>query len=327
MVKVSTEAHSRTASPASPITLLSLEAVRVQQWQGRRVARSFLEAWRQDTNNITEDLSHTNSFPWASYLLNHVQPIQGAVLGPGVTRFEIKRVAGVSGTSSMYTTTQGRVDYFVTRSDFSQVRLHPHRYDTADLYVLYVDRPGPIYYGHLARQTPWPDGCWGTPLGQSTCRLCPELPAERHGQLTADVIATAAGMEGGLADLMTNADATAALETLDLSPGQEINLSDGKVFPWVRWISKQPTIVNEFAGGVTKFAAVCFKFKGRRTGADIVGRAFLMHTLEAQPLALLPGLTGMSISRLVTDHWGTYPAEVSSQILMEEIYLNTTRAA
>jgi len=273
-----------------------------------------------------EDLTDGNIFPWGDYVMNLPEPTQHDVLGPGITKFEIVRISGVEDTSSIVVKDLGRVDFFVTRADRTQVRLHPHQHKHAQL--LYVDRPGPKYWGHLARRTPWPAGCWGATAEQSTCRLCPDLPAERQGLPTADVIATVAGMPdkpgnagqpGGteLADRMTHAVASVELQKLIFeNPNNEIDLSDGTVFPWVRWLHHQPQIKNQLASGVTKFCAVIIGFVSRRTGAAVKGRIFRMDRLDAPPLALLPGYK--SGSELVTDNYGTYPAMDAMQDALEK---------
>jgi len=152
------------------------------------------------------------------------------------------------------------------------------------------------------------------------CRLCPDLPAERHGQPTAAVIATAAGMKSGLTDIMTNADALTRLRNMDVLPGRDIDLSDGVVFPWVRWVFNQPSIVALFAHGVTKFSAACITWRHRTTSPEVVGLVFRMGRLDAAPLALLPGSKRVSISVLVTDDWGTYPVVPAMQEAAADVY-------
>jgi hypothetical protein len=278
-------------------------------WVGRATALAFLKHWHSDTSCRTVDLTSGEHFPlWGHYLLNLPEPCQGTVLGPGVTQFQVVKYFGVPLRYSIKAYYPHQADFLVKRSDGSQVLLNPHR--TAQ--VLYVDRRGPKYFGELARRDPPPAGCWGVSEDQAICRLCPELMAERDGQPTADVIATAAGMEGGLTDPMTNKEASAWLCNLELIPGQEVDLSDGTVFPWVQWIHNQPTIVQQFAGGVLKFVAVCITFEGRFT-RRVVGKVFRMDRLAAPPLALLPGRKNVSSSELVTDHWGTYPFYGSMQ--------------
>ena len=290
---------------------------------GRPAARKFLEEWRLDANLCLEDLTYSDRFPWGDYLLSLPAPSKSIVLGPGVTAFQIARISDVPWINGMALSRLGRVDYFVTRSDTSQVRLHPHKTDDAN--VVYVDRCGPTYFGHLARREPWPIGYWGRPVTECICRLCPDLPAERHGQPTAGVIATAAGMGSGLTDLMTNADARSRLEAMDVPPGRDLDLSDGTTFPWVRWVHNQPAIVKEFAGGVTKFSAACITFT-RRTGAfEVSGQVFRMDRLDAPPLALLPGNKSVAISLLVTDEWGTYPVDHAMQNNSEEVYMKAVR--
>ena len=100
-----------------------------------------------------------------------------------------------------------------------------------------------------------------------------------------------------------------------VNPRNEIDLSDGLVFPWVRWVHHQPQIKNQLAGGVTKFCSVIIGFVSRRTGAAVTGRIFRMDRLDAPPLALLPGYK--SGSELVTDNYCTYPAMIAMQDVLE----------
>ena len=101
-----------------------------------------------------------------------------------------------------------------------------------------------------------------------------------------------------------------------VNPNIEIDLSDGLVFPWLRWVHHKPQIKNEFAGGVTKFAAVIIAFTARNIGAAVKGRIFCMDRLDAPSLALLPGFKAGS--ELVTDSYGTYPRLPAMQDVLEK---------
>ena len=299
-----TQSHEGNQSPAAAMPA---------QHPIQQIAFTFLQSWGKTADIDLEDLTDSTKFKWRDYLGSLPEPTQSVVLQLDVTEFHIAKIGmGISGPI-----------YIVTRSDGSQVHLHPQSNCETD--VMYVDRKGPRYYGHLARKEPWPDGCCGPPVAECKCRLCPDLPAERHGQPTAGVIATAAGMGSGLTDLMTNADARSRLEAMDVPPGRDLDLSDGTTFPWVRWVHNQPAIVKEFAGGVTKFSAACITFT-RRTGAfEVSGQVFRMDRLDAPPLALLPGNKSVAISLLVTDEWGTYPVDHAMQNNSEEVYMKAVR--
>jgi hypothetical protein len=132
------------------------------------------------------------------------------------------------------------------------------------------------------------------------------------------VIATAEGM-AGLADLMDDAAASEALKDIYFGATDEVDLSDGLLFPWVRWIYHQPKIVKEMSGGVTKFAAVRTAFQRYQGGPEIAGRVFRMDRLDRGPLALFPGLKSGSL--LLTDQWGTYPESKAMQDKSEDIHV------
>ena len=283
---------------------------------GRPAARKFLEEWRLDANLCLEDLTYSDRFPWGDYLLSLPAPSKSIVLGPGVTAFQIARISDVPWINGMALSRLGRVDYFVTRSDTSQVRLHPHKTDDAN--VVYVDRCGPTYFGHLARREPWPIGYWGRPVTECICRLCPDLPAERHGQPTAAVIATDAGLRSGLTDIMTNKEALSWLEQCLLVPNHASDLSDGVAFPWVRWIFNQQNILATIGEGVTKFSVACITFTSPKTASGVV---FIMDRLHpAGPIALLPQRYQTYVSRIVTDDHGTHLVDGAMQKASELVY-------
>jgi len=97
-----------------------------------------------DTSRSVEDLTDGRRFSWGEYLLSFPGPMQGVVLGPGVTEFHIKRISWILRASIIEVievVDLELADYFVTRSDGSQVRLHP--YENSFVSIVYVDRPRP----------------------------------------------------------------------------------------------------------------------------------------------------------------------------------------
>ena len=292
-----TQSHEGNQSPAAAMPA---------QHPIQQIAFTFLQSWGKTADIDLEDLTDSTKFKWRDYLGSLPEPTQSVVLQLDVTKFHIAKIGmGISGPI-----------YIVTRSDGSQVHLHPQSNCETD--VMYVDRKGPRYYGHLARKEPWPDGCCGPPVAECKCRLCPDLPAERHGQPTAAVIATDAGLRSGLTDIMTNKEALSWLEQCLLVPNHASDLSDGVAFPWVRWIFNQQNILATIGEGVTKFSVACITFTSPKTASGVV---FIMDRLHpAGPIALLPQRYQTYVSRIVTDDHGTHLVDGAMQKASELVY-------
>ena len=97
---------------------------------------------------------------------------------------------------------------------------------------------GTLHAGHHGRLVV------GGPLTKAECRLCPRLGAERCSRIDLGVLATADGLND-LHDIVTNIEAEAALQSFDLSQHQELELSQGDLFPWVLWVHHQEAIMAE----------------------------------------------------------------------------------
>jgi hypothetical protein len=178
------------------------------------------------------------------------------VIGPGIIKFFI---ADVPGLSDPVARARRLVVFAALRKDGLVVRMQPHR--TQGTRVLWVDPPGPWYFGHLARIA--------VPTRHQTIDGRRLLPGVRtlNDMYHSQVYATADGLEF-LYDKVTNAQAQAFLADLNLPPGSEVDLSSGTKFPWALWVHHQGHIMQaiKLSGGITRFTAVAFQFVLGETG-------------------------------------------------------------
>ena len=244
-------------SAAAVGSILSPEDAKAGKWRGQNArdtgridALSFLQHWGRTSKRKSEDLTKSVAFLWGFYILQ--LDTDADVIGPGIFKFFIAEIPNVFHPDCR---THSLVEFIVWRSDTSQVRIQPR--SSQGLRMLFVDRPSPNYYGHLARQN-----LPGNILG-------PRAPT--------GVIADGQGLKG-LYDTVTNAEASAALERLPVGLGldSEVNLSDGIRFPWPLWIHCQPEIMEVVIPntGVTKFSAIAFSFLHGRSQRCYTTRAF-----------------------------------------------------
>ena len=268
---------------------LTLKDLRARTWRGVRQTiynrvntADFLAWWCRTSHLPSENLTDSIVFPWGRYLMGMAN--QEAVVGnkASVIKFYVADVPGVADPCNP----GDSLSVFIAlRADGSQVRIQPHRDQSALL--LYLDRPGPSYHGHLARTKPWPPGYWGTIEEESQCLLCPRSGPERSSCADIDVIATADGMIH-LHDIMTTLEAQSALLSLELRQDEELDLSSGDRFPWVLWVHHQPEIMQIIrdSSGVTYFSAVDFSFMREET--LVKAQAFQLELQDGPSLALIP---------------------------------------
>lgn len=242
---------------------LTLEDAKARRWRGQDFkgtdcvdAYSFLLQWGLNTNHKSQDLTDSKDFLWGFYVLG-LESLW-AVVGPGINKFFIAEVPHISDPRSR---TRSLVAFVALRSDNSQVRIHPRNNCRPD--VVFVDPPRLDYLGHLAREVkPSPDSLAAGSLLVSTA-----------GE-PIDVIATRGGMRT-LYDTVTNAEARAALDGLQLVVNTQIDLSDGSKFPWPCWVRCNPDLMEDDLAqclGVVKFSAVAFSFPRGSGGAPCGGR-------------------------------------------------------
>ena len=298
--------HSREGQHWDRITrhkdTLTPEHLRMQEWRGvrqtvisREAAADYLAWWGSATPFMSENITRSIQFQWGRYVMGMSQ--SAAVVGSagGIVKFYVVEIPGVSDPSN---SGNCLLAFIAWRSDGSQVRIHPRTNQPALL--LYVDRPGPDYQGHLARRTPWPPGYWRTPLTEAECRLCPRLGAEIYGLINYGVIATADGFDD-LHDIVTNIEAEAALQSFDFSRDHELDLSQGDLFPWVLWVHHQAAIMAEIRQnrGITKFAAIMFGFDARE-GSHVKARAFQIVFYGGHSLSLVLARGVLTIAPMTT---------------------------
>ena len=120
-------------------------------WRGQHLedsqvvdASSFLQKWARISDRPFDDLTESDMFLWGFYVWRWTTPFD--VIGPGINKFFIADVPGVSDPDCP---TRNQAAFFARRSDGSLVRIQP--YSSQGPRLLCVDRPGPDYYGHVAR--------------------------------------------------------------------------------------------------------------------------------------------------------------------------------
>lgn len=289
------QAYDDRSAPAS----LTQRDLQLRKWRNVRHtiynrvrAADFLTQWGHTSEFPSENLTDGAVFPWGNYILGMAAQYDVVGHTDGIIKFYAAYVPGVSDPRTL----GDRLPVFIAwRADGSQVRIQPRRDQPALL--LYVDPPGPNYFGHLARKTAWPPGCWETPKAE--CRLCPRAGAERCSLAGPDVIATADGMLD-LHDFVTNLEAQSALRSLNLQQGQGVDLSAGDKFAWVLWVYYQPDIMKLIrdSPGVTQFSAVDFSFM--REKSLVKAQVFQIDLQHGSSWALIPVGRDVTIAPMTT---------------------------
>jgi len=239
------------------------------QWRGQHLedthkvdAIGFWKNWALTSKRSSDDLTESTEFLWGFYVLRLQR--QFDVIGPGITKFFI---ADVPGVSDPHCPTRNLVAFFARQSNGSLVRIQPD--GSQGTRLLYMDRPSPWYCGHVARHTPTLSGH--------------ELPGTRLAQEGPwRAIATTEGLRDSLFDTVSNVEARAALAGLQLPQGVVMDLSRGDKFPWVLWVHHQPDLMNvikETQMYIWKFTATSFTYiqEGRERPRLIEAEAFRMH--------------------------------------------------
>jgi len=236
---------------------------------GRAVANVMIKQFRR-SGFVTQDLSRgepDDSFKWKRYIRSMSAAMQEDVVGAGITWFGLEVLDGIP---DINTPDRDRVDFVVRRADGTSVRLHPH--ESRDAQVRYVEPPGanPLYRGRLAR-----------------------LIRNYHGglavgSLSPDVRCTVAGLHK-LTDLIGRQEARKFLASL--GSDTIVDLTDGILFGWPRWLASFPLAeqVMVIGGGLTKFTA--------RPGTGSRRPAFVVSRADGTNVGLWPG-TKLSLTEL-----------------------------
>ena len=280
----------RIPAPALCHTLTRTD-IRAGTWRGVRQsiynrvdAADFLASWCRTSGYAAANLTASTVFPWGRYVLGIAKREEVVGNEGGIIKFYIAEVPGVADPCNP---DDNLIVFIACRADGSQVRIQPHRDQPA--LVLYLDRLGPAYRGHLARTTPWPPWpqSWGPPPYEGECRLCPRYGPEPCSWASLGVIATADGLMN-LHDIVTTLEAQSARLSLELCTGQELDLCSGERFPWALWVHHQPEVMQIIgdSNGVTYFGAVDFSFM--REGSLVKAQAFQIDMEEGTSLALIP---------------------------------------
>jgi hypothetical protein len=260
--------YSADPSPAVRHTLTQ-EDVKAGKWRGQCFqdaaevkAQLFLDEWGRTSKRKSEDLTKSANLLWGFYMLGLDTCVDA--VGPGIVRFFIAQVPHVSDPDCR---TRSLVAFVAWRSDGSQVRINSGRASGDRL--LYIDKVGPNYFGHLARTHYDPD----------ECSLAPGAPM--------GVIANKKGLTN-LYDTVTDAEAQAALYGLQLNQDTHVDLSDGIVFPWPLWVHHNSEIMEVIGPntGVLKVSAIACNIPLMSKMEDIKAVAFRIDLLKP-PLSLL----------------------------------------
>ena len=234
----------------------------------RTEAFEFFEWWGCGSDLSSEDITDSLDFCWRGYL--QTLSMRREVIGKGINKFFIAEVPKLSDPEHR---TRSLVAFIVLRSDGSQVRIQP--YSDRDPTLLYVDQPGPNYYGHIASLTEWPSGS----------RRCEGLlfPVTDPNAMGSDFWNASVTTDHwkDLHDTVTNAEAIACLNGHNLAANMILDLSDGTVFPWVLWVRNQIDIMKviRLSRGVNHFSLVVFHFHWDLQAQHISARAFRLEML------------------------------------------------
>ena len=202
---------------------------------GRAVANALIKRFRS-SGLVRQDLSNdepVDSFKWKQYIRSMSGAMQEQVVGVGITRFCLEIIDGIPDSN---TTNLDRVDFVVHRADGTSVRLHPHK--SWDAQVCFVELPctNPWYRGRLARH-----------VGNYHGGLAVGSPSP-------SVRCTVAGLYK-VTNLIGRKEARAFLTSL----GQDavIDLTDGVLFGWPRWLAsfQQNDKVTVIGTGLTNITA------------------------------------------------------------------------
>ena len=247
------------------------------RWSGQRQrvrfvdaieASEFLEYWGRTSDSTCDDITACVAFSWRGYVLGLQR--RHEVIGPGVSKFFVAEITHLSDPERR---TRSLVAFIVLRVDGSQVRIQLHGHHRSPT-LLYVDRPGPRYYGHIARDISWPRG------KHAECQL---LPGATTGALSDDTRNAIVIKEGwkGLYDTVTNVEARTCLAACHLVPDQVLDLSDGALFPWVSWVHDKEEIMEVIRSGtgVVNFAAAAFNFHWARRQSYVTAVAFRIELM------------------------------------------------